>query len=289
MNEPARLLPSFAPVELVARSHPLERATADEFEASPRGRYVVGRTWAYFSADEGLAGCVLWGAVDAEDIGALLAMVRVTHRRGTRPHVGLLDASAVRSIAPAAFPLARAYVDAHGHELRAVVRRFAIVRPKGFLAAVAEGFFRIVPAPYPVSTFSNVRDALGWLDKPSAMGAVDQLDAILGQERPLPAITPRLREVLVQRLKFISIDDAAVALGLSTRSLQRRLKAEGTTFQRELSRARVEVAQREMRNTHSPLTRIAYEVGCASPAHLTILFQKHVGQAPSRWRGAQRD
>jgi AraC-like DNA-binding protein len=62
--------------------------------------------------------------------------------------------------------------------------------------------------------------------------------------------TARMKPLFVERLRFVSIEDAAVALGVSPRRLQRQLKAEGTTFQRELDCARVEAAMRAMRETN---------------------------------------
>jgi AraC-like DNA-binding protein len=68
------------------------------------------------------------------------------------------------------------------------------------------------------------------------------------------------------------------------RSLQRDLTASRTSFQRELDAARVRLARRLLQDSDSPLTEIAYDVGCASPQHFSKLFRRVVGVAPSAWR-----
>jgi AraC-like DNA-binding protein len=72
------------------------------------------------------------------------------------------------------------------------------------------------------------------------------------------------------------------------RSLQRDLVAARTSFQRELDGARVRIAKRLLADSESPLTEIAYDVGCASPQHFSTLFRRVTGVAPSTWRARSR-
>ena len=43
-----------------------------------------------------------------------------------------------------------------------------------------------------------------------------------------------------------------------------------------------------MLETEENLTWIAFEVGCASPAHFSVLFRGVTGESPSRWRASAR-
>jgi AraC-like DNA-binding protein len=173
-----------------------------------------------------------------------LQLVPAIHRTSSKPFVGLIDATDLTEAAPSTFGHYRAYVDAYAEELRRDVPRAAIARPGGLLlGALAEGFFRLVPMPYDVAVFADVHAAANWLGAPHAASLVARVRAIRRED----GIAVRLRQVFRERLRFVGIEDGAAALGLSPRSLQRRLKAEGTTFRRELDRARVEAAQRSMR------------------------------------------
>ena len=85
-----------------------------------------------------------------------------------------------------------------------------------------------------------------------------------------------------------SLRDAARALGLSSRTLQRKLRDERTSFQREHGAVRVRVAKDLMIHTDYDLKRIAFEVGCALPQQFSTLFHKRVGETPSGWRERAR-
>jgi AraC-like DNA-binding protein len=86
----------------------------------------------------------------------------------------------------------------------------------------------------------------------------------------------------------MTLQGAARQLGLSARTLQRRLRDEGSSFQGEVVAARLRVAQRLMLETSASLGEVAFEAGYASPAHLSTHFRKAVGEAPSAWRSRHR-
>jgi AraC-like DNA-binding protein len=75
---------------------------------------------------------------------------------------------------------------------------------------------------------------------------------------------------------------------VSERTLQRKLGELGTTFQHELSEARVRVAKRLLIDSEAPVTNIALDVGCASLQHFSALFRKHEGESPSTFRKRRR-
>jgi AraC-like DNA-binding protein len=89
-------------------------------------------------------------------------------------------------------------------------------------------------------------------------------------------------------VSLATVAEAARALRVSTRTLQRRLKDEKTSFSREIAAARVRVAQRLLLAEDTKLTRIAQDVGCASSSHLSELFRRVTGMPPLAWRKAAR-
>ena len=106
----------------------------------------------------------------------------------------------------------------------------------------------------------------------------------------LLAAVPLLRDVQValEANPRASLEEEATSIGLSARTLQRRLGEHDTSFRRESNVARVRVAQRLLLDTDAPLTRIAYAVGCASLPHFSALFRRVSGKSPSAWRTENR-
>jgi AraC-like DNA-binding protein len=79
---------------------------------------------------------------------------------------------------------------------------------------------------------------------------------------------------------------AAAELGLSTRSLQRALQAERTSFSETLQRARVACAETLLGDARLSLTEIAFCCGFADQAHFSRTFRKFTDVPPSLLREA---
>lgn len=77
-------------------------------------------------------------------------------------------------------------------------------------------------------------------------------------------------------------------LGLSARTLQRRLADEGTTFTRVADDARRDEVTRLLRDTALTLAEIASRTGFADDAALTRAFRRWTGGPPGAWRRAHQ-
>jgi AraC-like DNA-binding protein len=86
-----------------------------------------------------------------------------------------------------------------------------------------------------------------------------------------------------ERHASLTVEDAARALRISTRSLQRMLKDNGTSFQQEIRTARFLKAEELVRSTDDKLSVIAGRVGITEGA-LTQLFREKVGCTPAEYR-----
>ena len=77
------------------------------------------------------------------------------------------------------------------------------------------------------------------------------------------SFSAKVRSILVEILPAgkSGIEDVAVALGMSRRSLQRKLKEEDTTFQKQLNHVRELLAKNYMQNTQLSSEDIAYLLG----------------------------
>jgi AraC-like DNA-binding protein len=105
-------------------------------------------------------------------------------------------------------------------------------------------------------------------------------------------ILSRLRAVVVERLPDGEPSQSAVAraLGVSVRTLQRRLAAEGASYQAILDGARAELARIYLAEGWS-VTEIAFTLGFSDTSSFSRAFRRWTGTAPSarRSRIALRD
>jgi AraC-like DNA-binding protein len=81
-----------------------------------------------------------------------------------------------------------------------------------------------------------------------------------------------------------SIDTVAARLGLSERTLQRRLQAAGLNYKDILVDVRRSVAQQYLRDTGVSLTRIATILGYSDLAAFSRSFHREFGVSPRHWR-----
>lgn len=77
-------------------------------------------------------------------------------------------------------------------------------------------------------------------------------------------------------------------LGVSTRTLARRLKAAGTSYANLLRHVQSERAKNFLRHSATPIAEAAERLGYSDPAAFIRAFQGWTGQTPARWRASQR-
>jgi AraC-like DNA-binding protein len=98
-------------------------------------------------------------------------------------------------------------------------------------------------------------------------------------------VTRLRRELRVALIKgHVSAIAIAAQLGMSRRTLDRRLDASGLQFQEALDEARCEYAQQMLAYTRLEIANIATIVGYADPSVLTRGFVRWTGVTPSQWR-----
>ncbi len=106
---------------------------------------------------------------------------------------------------------------------------------------------------------------------------------------PPPCESVQLTDHLVQSIvadlsRAWRIEDAALHLGLSTRSLQRYLHAEGGTFSITLRQARTDRAAALLRSSSLSLAEVGFCCGYADQAHFQREFHRQIGTTPRNYR-----
>lgn len=80
------------------------------------------------------------------------------------------------------------------------------------------------------------------------------------------------------------IDDVAAQLGMTSRTMQRRLGEESETFQVLVDRARQRLAERYLEDDKLSLAEIGFLVGFADPSNFHRAFKRWKGETPSAYR-----
>jgi AraC-like DNA-binding protein len=104
-----------------------------------------------------------------------------------------------------------------------------------------------------------------------------------------PDIISSLRRVLAVSVLGgdPSLEGSALALNMHPRTLNRRLRERGTTFQRELGLARFSLASQYLESSSVPMTTISNALGYADPSVFTRAFERWSGISPTQWRLAR--
>ncbi|MEO1056502.1 MAG: helix-turn-helix transcriptional regulator, partial [Actinomycetota bacterium] len=98
--------------------------------------------------------------------------------------------------------------------------------------------------------------------------------------------TERVRAALVELLPAGStaMRDVGRSLAMSTRTLQRRLAEEGTSFQAVLASTREALARHYLSNEAISTTEISFLLGYADPSSFYRAFHEWTGLTPERVR-----
>jgi AraC-like DNA-binding protein len=112
-----------------------------------------------------------------------------------------------------------------------------------------------------------------------------QCEALLRLRGDEDAIVTRLREVVVRSAgRYPSLDDAAAAVGVSGRTLRRRLQEQGETFQSVLDSTRADLAMQYLTTTEMTVQEVASLVGFSEANNFARAFRKWTGRTASEVR-----
>lgn len=124
--------------------------------------------------------------------------------------------------------------------------------------------------------FLTVNPGLWSYFEPALRQRLSELDAHA-------SVTDRLRGALLEALPAGEVSMAVLGrkMGLSSRTLQRRLQEEGTTFQRTLDELRTELARHYLKQSSMSGAEISFLLGFEDPNSFFRAFQRWTG-TPTR-------
>ena len=143
----------------------------------------------------------------------------------------------------------------------------------------APGVSLSLPARYGDEVLASHDRDLLWL-------AIQQCEARQEALRKQGTVTDQVLALLHQSQGQASLDAVADRLHMSPRTLIRKLKAEGTSFQELLDDVRRELAAWYLLETSLPVERIAEKLGYQDPSNFSRTFQRWFGTTPLRMRRA---
>jgi AraC-like DNA-binding protein len=114
--------------------------------------------------------------------------------------------------------------------------------------------------------------------------AREQCDRALRELRLDGGIVERVRTLISNREGFRSLDEVSGALRMSSRTLKRRLAAQGVTFSELLDQERCSLARTFVGASPLSLLEIAERLGYSSLPNFARAFRRWTGQTPAVYR-----
>jgi AraC-like DNA-binding protein len=223
----------------------------------------------------------MWGRPLEADIEAMIPFFEIGADARFAGHASFVDCRALDSIDVLAFGKLLAYLVRRRHAWGPNVGRQAILHPDGLVGVMVTGALHVARPPYPFACFhGDGADAFAWCGVPDLQPELEALrSALIGS----PEIM-RMVHAVLQARGLISAAEVARALGLSQRTLQRRLGEAGSTFRKARDRFLSLEIERLLSGTELDLDAIAAQVGLSSASHLVAHFRATHGTTPGTWR-----
>lgn len=257
----------------------------EDYRLKPVGAYLQLPHGLVFCARPDLWGFALWGKPSPADVARILPLIAPECLPSVRPHPLLADFRLLEDANPDPLGLLVQFLQKNAGPIGKRLTRVAVVRPDGLPGMVVAGFHAMIGGTYPGQIFGDLTSATSWLDR---QAVADELADAIERASHSSATIVKLRQWLHANLAGATLRRAARAIGRTPRSLQRDLHDASSSFQREVEGARLLRAQHLLARTAMTLTEIAYDVGCSSPQHFSVLFRRLTGMPPSAWRALHR-
>lgn len=253
----------------------------DERAFTGQGRVAfLGRCFMYWQDGTRALGTVMWGRPLEADIELMIPFFELGAEPRYRGHASFVDGRRLESIDVLAFSKLLAYVTKRRNVWGPNIGRQAVLHPSGFIGVMVAGALHVARPPYPFKTFEDDLEAFAWSGVPRLLPAYRaQVEVVCAVPEIVRVVRAALREG--GRLKT---GELAERLGLSERTLQRRLEEVGTSLRAEQELHLSQSVERLLAGTDLSLDAIAALSGFHSASHLARRFKQTHGQTPGEWR-----
>lgn len=249
-------------------------------------RYVVGRCFCYWQDGARANGTFMWGKPLERDIAEMEPYWSLgAGDPAWDGRAAFIDARAVEAVDALGFHRLLSYLLKTQQSLRGV-GAVTMVHGGGLVGVVTAGLLNVVRPAYPFRAVGaeKLREVFEALRIGDLYEPVEMLRCSVGQ---VPEIVRTVQAVLKQQ-PDATVEQLADQLGLSARTLQRRLDDAGTSLRQERQRHVMHQAEELLAATSLDLDAIAAQVGLASASHLVTLFRRVHDVTPGEWRERNR-
>lgn len=249
-------------------------------------RYFAGKCFCFWQDGLRALGTMMWGKPLEADIAEMIPFFEIGAHPRFKGHASFVDGRGLEAVDTLAFKKLLAYLISRRNVWGPNIGRQAILHPGGVVGVIVAGALHVARPPYPFQTFGDdaAAQGFGWCGVPELF---DELEALRKRVSDTPSILRSVRAVLKARGQ-LSTSDLAKALGLSARTLQRRLEAAGSSLREERQRRVSYDVEELLSGTDLDLDAIAARVGLASASHLIRHFRSTHGMTPGEWRSQRR-
>jgi AraC-like DNA-binding protein len=117
-----------------------------------------------------------------------------------------------------------------------------------------------------------------------AVAAVDSMNTLS------VTFSEQIRILIRKNIEIHKVDAEAVTqfMPFEKRTMQRRLREEGTSYRSLLNEVRVELAKDWLSNSDIPITRLVERLHYSGLATMTRAFKTQAGLTPKAWRSKTR-
>lgn len=267
----------------------LRPATIDEVVRDPIGRYVAGRSYLIWVDSPTLAGAMYVGRPEEREFPDLLRLAGLPAHPALAPGLDVvIDCGELQPLDATAFVTLAHYLG-EVSALAARIGSVSIVKPVGLAGAITAGLFvDSIRERFHSALFATTSEAFAWLDRDDATAARERVGRIAEAMHGTPPVLRALRDHVTSDLIGANLCNTARALGLSERSLSRRLCELGTSFRGELLDARRRASEVLLVETDLKLDAVARRVGFRSRAHFSAYFHRATDETPSGFRARRR-
>ena len=112
------------------------------------------------------------------------------------------------------------------------------------------------------------------------------LEAEIKKQSAGAAFSSQVKQMILKqfRFQFPQVEEVAAQMHLTTRTLQRKLQEENTTFRTLVDGIKEELACNLLLNKNLSVTEIAYQLGYAEPSTFQRAFRQWTGKSPNAFR-----